>query len=290
MKRQRKALEVEDPGDVKQRAQSKMKKQPVIVREGYKGADKLADKVAIITGGDSGIGQAVAVLFAKEGADLAIIYRYEDEDADARQTKKLVEAEGRRCELIRGDIGDANFCEELIDSVVKAFGRLDILINNAAEQHPRPDLAQISVEQVRRTFDSNFFGPFYLTNQALPHLKKRKGCVINTVSVTAYRGNPQLVDYTSTKGALTAFTRALAIQQATEGIRINAVAPGPIWTPLIPSTFSKKKATEFGKDTPMGRPGQPWEVAGAYVFLASDDATYITGQVIHVNGGDIVNA
>jgi NAD(P)-dependent dehydrogenase (short-subunit alcohol dehydrogenase family) len=290
MKRQRKPIESEDPGDVKQRAQSKMKKQPVVVRDGYRAADKLAGKVALITGGDSGIGQAVAVVFAKEGADLAIVYRHEEEDADAKQTQRMVEAEGRRCELIRGDVGDASFCEELIDSVVLAFGRLDILVNNAAEQHPRKDLTDISVEQVQRTFDSNFFGPFYLTNQALPQLKKRKGCVINTVSVVAYRGNPQLLDYTATKGALTAFTRALAIQQASEGVRVNGVAPGPIWTPLIPSTFSRKKAAEFGKDTPMGRPGQPWECAGAYVFLASEDATYITGQVIHVNGGDIVNA
>jgi NAD(P)-dependent dehydrogenase (short-subunit alcohol dehydrogenase family) len=290
MKRQKKSIESEDPGDTKQKAQHKMKKKPVIVRDGYKGADKLKGKVALITGGDSGIGQAVAVLYAKEGADIAVVYNDPTEDPDAAETKRLVEVEGRRCETIRGDVGDATFCEELIDSVVKAFGRLDILVNNAAEQHPREDLRDISVEQVQRTFDTNFFGPFYLTNEALPHLKKRKGCVINTVSVVAYRGNPTLLDYTATKGALTAFTRALAIQQAQEGIRINGVAPGPIWTPLIPSTFPAKKAASFGKDTPMGRPGQPWEVAGAFVFLASDDATYITGQVIHINGGDIVNA
>jgi NAD(P)-dependent dehydrogenase (short-subunit alcohol dehydrogenase family) len=211
MKRQTKAIEAEDPGDTKQRAQSKMKKQPVVVRDGYKAAGKLTGKIALITGGDSGIGQAVAVLYAKEGADVAIVYRYEDEDEDAQKTKELVEAEGRRCETIRGDVGDADTCEELIDAVVKSMGRLDILVNNAAEQHPREDLTDISVEQVRRTFDTNYFGPFFLTSQALPHLKKRKGCVINTVSVVAYKGNTALLDYTSTKGALTAFTRALAI-------------------------------------------------------------------------------
>jgi NAD(P)-dependent dehydrogenase (short-subunit alcohol dehydrogenase family) len=290
VKKQTKNLRAKDPGDPKQRAQSNMKDQPVTVRKDYKPSDKLFGKVALITGGDSGIGRSVAVYFAKEGADIAIVYNDPIEDRDAQATRELVEAEDRRCEIIRGDIGRPAFCESVIKRVVKKFGRLDILVNNAAEQHPREDLKDISVEQVKRTFDSKFFGAFYLSNAALPHLKKRKGTIINTVSVVAYRGSPTLLDYSSTKGALLAFTRTLAIQQAENGVRVNAVAPGPIWTPLIPSTFPKDKAAKFGKDTPMGRPGQPFEVAGAYVFLASDDATYISGQVIHVNGGEIVNA
>jgi NAD(P)-dependent dehydrogenase (short-subunit alcohol dehydrogenase family) len=267
-----------------------MREQPQYLRADYRGSAKLEDRTVLITGGDSGIGRAVCVAFAKEGADLAILYR--EEDKDARDTQELIEQAGRRCLLIEGDVGDPRVCSRAVDKVIAEFGKLDVLINNAAEQHPQKSLLDISKDQLLRTFETNIFGVFYLTQAALPYLRKRPGAnIINTASVVAYRGNPQLLDYTATKGAIVAFTRALAKQLADEPekIRVNAVAPGPIWTPLIPSTFDEKKVQKFGDNVPLGRPGEPWECAGAYVFLASMDANYITGQTIHVNGGEAVN-
>jgi NAD(P)-dependent dehydrogenase (short-subunit alcohol dehydrogenase family) len=265
-----------------------MVRKPVFLRESYRGSDKLAGKVALITGGDSGIGRAVALLFAREGADVAIAHHSEDEDA--RATEELIRAEGRKCIVLRGDVGDPQACERLVDETVHRLGGLDVLINNAAEQHPQQSIEDITVEQLERTFKTNILGVFYLTQAALPHLRKRPGAnIINTASVVAYKGSQQLLDYSSTKGALIAFTRSLAQSLAEQQIRVNAVAPGPIWTPLITSTFPPEKVESFGKDVPLGRPGEPWEVAGAFVFLASEDANYITGQVIHVNGGEIVN-
>ena len=251
------------------------------------GSGKLQDKIALITGGDSGIGRAVAIAFAKEGADSVIVYLNEHEDAE--ESKRQVEQHGRRCLVMAGDIGDQNFCRQAVEKCVDEFGRLDILINNAAEQHPQDSIEKISAEQLERTFRTNIFSMFFLTQAALPHMKEGSA-IVNTTSITAYRGSKDLVDYASTKGAIVAFTRSLSTQLAEKKIRVNAVAPGPIWTPLIPSTFPKEKVENFGKDTPMGRPGQPEEVAPAYVFLASEDGSYFTGQVLHPNGGSVVNA
>ncbi|WP_027085541.1 SDR family oxidoreductase [Cohnella panacarvi] len=252
----------------------------------YRPAGKLKDKVAIITGGDSGIGRAVSILYAKEGAKVAIVYL--NEEVDAQETKKLVEAAGGRILLISGDIGDQGFCNYAIDQVIKTFGRLDVVVNNAAEQHPQDKLEQITPQQLERTFKTNVFGMFYLTQAALPHLSAR-ATIINTASITAYKGNPTLLDYSATKGAIVAFTRSLALNVIGQGIRVNAVAPGPIWTPLIPSTFGAEQVAKFGSDTPMTRAGQPSELAPAYVYLASEDSSYVAGQVLHVNGGEIVN-
>jgi NAD(P)-dependent dehydrogenase (short-subunit alcohol dehydrogenase family) len=267
--------------------QSEMEQQPHSYHPGHVGTGKLKGKVALITGGDSGIGRAVAIAFAKEGADIAIAFLNEEEDA--AETKTMVEAEGVRCIAVAGDIGDKQYCESLVEAVTNEFGQLDILINNAGEQHPQDDLTKISEEQLVRTFRTNIFSMFFLAQAALPHLSEGS-TIINTASVTAYKGNPVLIDYSSTKGAIVSFTRALSQQLAPRGIRVNAIAPGPIWTPLIPSTFPPDKVKEFGKDTPMGRAGQPEEVAPVFVFLASDDASYITGQNIHVNGGSVVNS
>ncbi|UTA52407.1 SDR family oxidoreductase [Deinococcus radiodurans] len=239
-----------------------------------------------MSGGDSGIGRAVAVHFAREGADVAILYL--DEHQDARDTLKMVQAEGRQGLIIAGDIGDPKFCQDAVAQVMKELGKLDILVNNAAEQHPQENLTDITPEQLERTFRTNIFGMFYLTQAALPHLQKG-AVIVNTTSVTAYKGSPELLDYSSTKGAILAFTRSLSQNLADKGIRVNAVAPGPIWTPLIPSTFDQKRVAEHGKKTPLERPGQPAEVAPSYVFLASEDSSYITGQVLHPNGGDVVN-
>jgi NAD(P)-dependent dehydrogenase (short-subunit alcohol dehydrogenase family) len=254
----------------------------------YRPGGKLAGMAALISGGDSGIGRATAICYAKEGADVAILYHGEHEDAE--ETKRRVEAEGRRCLALAGDVGDEAFCRQAVEKAVKEFGKLDILINNAAEQHPQKDLLDIDAEQLERTFRTNLFGYFFLAKAALPHLRKTKGRIINTTSVTAYRGSPELLDYSATKGAIVAFTRSLSKGLAKEGIRVNGVAPGPIWTPLITSTFPPDKAEKFGKDVPLGRPGQPEEVAPAYVFLGSDDSSYFTGQIFHPNGGEIVNA
>jgi len=265
--------------------QYQMRNQPATDDLNYLGSAKLQDKVAIITGGDSGIGRAIAIAFAKEGAKVAIVYL--NEDKDAAETVGMVKEYGGKITAISGDIGDKDFCETAIAKVVDEYGRLDILINNAGEQHPQKDLGKISAEQFERTFRTNVFGMFYLTQAALPHMKKGS-TIVNTASVTAYKGHPTLLDYSSTKGAIVSYTRTLS-QMLAPDIRVNAVAPGPIWTPLIPSTFPKGQVKEFGKDTPMGRPGQPEELAPAYVFLASRDSSYITGQTIHINGGSIVN-
>jgi NAD(P)-dependent dehydrogenase (short-subunit alcohol dehydrogenase family) len=266
--------------------ESEMTPKPDAVKESRPGSGRLKGKVALITGADSGIGRAVAVLFAREGADIAIAYL--NEHGDAQESKRLVEAEGRRCITHAGDIGDEGFCQQLVQRTVQEFGKLDILVNNAAEQHPQKNLTDITAQQLERTFRTNIFGMFFLTKAALPHLQKGSA-IVNTTSVTAYRGSPQLLDYSSTKGAIVAFTRSLSINLAEKGIRVNGVAPGPIWTPLIPSTFPEEKVESFGADVPLGRPGQPEEVAPAFLFLASDDASYITGQVIHPNGGEVVN-
>lgn len=252
----------------------------------YKGSGKLQDKVALITGGDSGIGRAVAILYAKEGADVAIVYLNEHEDA--KKTQDLVKEIGRSCITIAGDIGDETFCKNAVKQVIDNFGKLDILINNAAEQHPQESIEDITAEQLERTFRTNIFSMFYLTKAALPYLKEGS-TIINTTSVTAYQGNPQLLDYSSTKGAIVAFTRSLSKALVEKQIRVNGVAPGPIWTPLIPSTFPEDKVADFGKQVPMERVGQPEEVAPCYVFLASRDSSYMSGQILHPNGGTVVN-
>jgi NAD(P)-dependent dehydrogenase (short-subunit alcohol dehydrogenase family) len=254
--------------------------------ENYRPAGKLKGKVALVTGGDSGIGRAVAIGFAKEGADVAIVYLNEDEDAQT--TREHVEQEGRRCQLIKGDLADENFCNQTIEDTVSEFGKLDILVNNAAEQHVQEELTDISAEQLERTFRTNIFSMFYLTKAALKHLTEGS-CIINSTSITAYKGKAILMDYASTKGAIVAFTRSLSQSLADKNIRVNAVAPGPIWTPLIPASFSAEQVENFGKGTPLGRPGQPDEVAPSFIFLASEDASYMTGQVLHPNGGTIVS-
>ncbi|MCH2339548.1 SDR family oxidoreductase [Pseudomonas sp. NPDC047963] len=266
--------------------ESEMSPRPEYRGEDYKAAGKLTGKVAIITGGDSGIGRSVAVLYAREGADVAILYL--DQHQDAEQTKRVVEEQGRKCLTFAGDVADRDVCRKVIDETLSAFGKLDILVNNAAEQHPQEKLEDISEEQWEKTFRTNIFGMFQMTKAALPHLKKGAS-IINTTSVTAYKGSPHLLDYSSTKGAITSFTRSLSINIADRGIRVNGVAPGPIWTPLIPSTFDEEKVKKFGANVPMERPGQPDEVAPAYVYLASSDSSYVSGQVIHVNGGTVLN-
>ena len=253
----------------------------------HKGTGKLAGKVAIITGGDSGIGRAVAISFAREGAKVVVSYL--DEHEDAKETKRLVEDEdGGSCLLIAGDVGQEAHCRSIVERTLKEFGRIDVVVNNAAEQHPVESLENLSAEQIERTFRTNIFSFFFLTKAALPHLKEGAS-VINTASVTAYKGNPTLLDYSSTKGAIVAFTRSLSQGLAEKKIRVNAVAPGPIWTPLIPSTFPLEKVAKFGTDVPLGRVGQPEEVASCFLFLAGEDASYMTGQVLHPNGGTVVN-
>jgi len=266
--------------------ESEMNPLPISVDPNYRAGGKLTGKTAIITGGDSGIGKSVAIYFAKEGADVAVVYLEEHQDAE--ETKQLIEAEGRSCLLFAGDIGNEDFCKEIVHKTIDQFSKLDILVNNAAEQHPQKSLLNITSAQLEKTFRTNIFSYFYMTKMALPYLKKG-AAIINTASITAYEGNEQLLDYSASKGAIVSFTRSLAKSLATQKIRVNGVAPGPIWTPLIPSTFTADKVATFGSTTPMGRAGQPFELAPAYVFLASDDSTYVSGQMIHVNGGTIVN-
>jgi len=254
----------------------------------YKGSDRLKGKVALITGADSGIGRAVAALFAREGADVAILYLCEHDDA--AKTKGIVEKEGRRAITIAGDIGDRQFCEQAVKRAVDQLGKLDILVNNAGEQHNDQDIEDITEDQLKRTFQTNIFGMFFLTQAALPHLGQGSA-IINTTSETMYAGSKHLLDYSATKGAITAFTRSLALNLVKKGIRVNAVAPGPIWTPLNPfGGQDPKKIPEFGKSTPMGRPGQPNEVAPSFLFLACEDGSYMTGQVLHPDGGDTTSS
>lgn len=266
--------------------ESEMRPKPKTHDPNYKACGKLTGKVALITGGDSGIGRAVAVAYAKEGADISIMYL--NEHSDAEETKRLVEEAGRRCITIAGDIGNEPFCKDAVKRTISELGKLDILVNNAAEQHPQNDLEAITAEQLERTFRTNIFSMFFLTKAALPHLR-RGSAIINTTSVTAYAGSPQLLDYSSTKGAIVSFTRSLSQSLVEREIRVNAVAPGPVWTPLIPSTFDAEKVASFGSDKPMQRAGEPVEIAPSFVFLACSDSSYMTGQVLHPNGGTVVN-
>ncbi|MGC1411235.1 MAG: SDR family oxidoreductase [Acetobacteraceae bacterium] len=266
--------------------QHQMEPHPHASMEHYRGAQKLAEKVALVSGGDSGIGRAVAVGFAKEGADVAITYL--DEHEDAAETLCLIEATGQRGLIVPGDIGNPDFGREAVRQVVQAFGRIDILVNNAAEQHLRERLEDLPVDQLERTFRTNVFGQFYLTRAALPHMPEG-GAIINTTSLTAYQGHPVLLDYASTQGAIVTFTRSLSKQLLPRGIRVNGVAPSPIWTPLIPASYSEAKTADHGSISPMERPGQPDEIAPCYIFLASQGSAYMSGQVLHPNGGTIVN-
>lgn len=266
--------------------EAEMHPQPVYINPEYRGSQKLRDKAALITGGDSGIGRAVAVTFAREGADVAIAYFNEHEDAE--KTRELVEAEGRKCVTIAGDVADENFCRQVVEKIVVSFGRLDVLVNNAAQQYPQQSVEDIAQSQLEKTFRTNIFSMFYTVKAALPHLKEGAR-IINTASVTAYRGSEHLLDYSATKGAIVAYTRSLSQQLVKKGILVNAVAPGPVWTPLIVATFEADQVKSFGSQVPLGRPGQPSEIAPAYVFLASRDASYMTGQVLHPNGGEIIN-
>ncbi len=266
--------------------ESEMNPLPIFEAESYRPGGKLTGRAALVTGGDSGIGRAAAIAFAKEGADVAIVYL--DEHDDARLVQKRIEQLGRRCLLLAGDVGDEAFAKRCVQDVMDTFGKLDVLVNNGAEQHPQQKLEDITAEQLAKTFRTNVFGYFYVTKAAMPHLKQGAS-IINTASITAYRGSANLLDYSATKGAIVAFTRSLALNVVQQGIRVNGIAPGPIWTPLIPSTFDEQQVSVFGGDTPMQRAGQPAELAAAYVYLACEDSSYMTGQMLHINGGEIIN-
>jgi len=268
-------------------SESEMQPKPEYDDPNYRGSGKLQDKVALITGGDSGIGRSVAVFYAKEGADVAIVYL--DEHEDAQETKRAVESYGRRCLTIAGDIRGEKFCQDAVEQTVRELGRLDILVNNAGVQYMEESLDDIDPARLGDTFSTNIFAMFYFAKAALPHLKPGSS-IINTTSINAYKGNPHLLSYSTTKGAILAFTRSLSKPMLEKGIRVNGVAPGPIWTPFIPASFPADKVSEFGKQVPMQRPGQPREVAPSFVFLASEDASYMAGQVLHPNGGVVVNA
>ncbi|RUR34366.1 SDR family oxidoreductase [Vreelandella nanhaiensis] len=271
----------QQPGD-----EHEMRPEPEFIRDSYKGTQKLLDKVAIITGGDSGIGRAVAVHYAREGADSVIVHL--EEDKDAEDTKALVEAEGRRCLVLKGDVGEPAFCREVVQKTLDHFGKLNIVVNNAAEQYDWDDLTEIPDEQIMRTFQTNIFSHFYLTKAALPHLQKGD-TIIETSSINAFKGNDTLIDYSATKGAIQGFMRSMAMSLMDRGIRVNAVAPGPVWTPLIPASFDDEKVASFGGQVPMKRAGQPSEMGPAYVYLASEESSYMTGQTLHLNGGVILN-
>lgn len=262
--------------------ESEMSPKPVYMRDNYTGSDKLLGKIALISGGDSGMGRSVAVHFAREGADIAFVYL--DEDSDAKETKRLVEKEGRKCMIFRGDIRNRDFCKQIVDKTLEEYHHINILVNHAGEQHPTTDPSELDFDLMEKTFQTNIMAMYYLTIPVLGQMGEGD-CIINTTSVTAYSGSPRFIDYSATNGAIVSFTRALAHNVADRKIRVNAVAPGPIWTPLIPSTFDKEDVGKFGKSTPLGRAGQPCEVATSYVFLASEDASYMTGQVLHPDGG-----
>ncbi|WP_026105203.1 SDR family oxidoreductase [Halalkalibacterium ligniniphilum] len=266
--------------------EEEMNPKPLYENPHYEGSNKLNEKVTLITGGDSGIGRAVALAFAKEGAHISIVYF--DEHKDAEETKMLVEEKGVKCLLISGDVGDERFCHEAVKQTIDTFGQLDVLVNNAAEQHFQERIEDISSAQLHRTFQTNIYSYFYFIQAAMPYLKEGSS-IINSASIVAYQGQPVLMDYAATKGAIVALTRSLSQNLVSKGIRVNGVAPGPIWTPLIPASFPAEYVESFGTDTPMGRPGQPAELAPAYVYLASNDSTYVSGQMIHVNGGNVVN-
>lgn len=268
-------------------AEKRMRPQPVFDYPGRKGNDKLRNKIALITGGDSGIGKAVAILFAKEGADIAIAYL--NEHTDARDSRDIIEnTYQRKCLLLPGNLAKEGHCKTVIKKTIREYGKIDILVNNAALHYENKDLGELTTRELMKTFETNIFSFFWLSKQALPYMKKGS-CIINTSSVTAYRGSGGLIDYASTKGAIVGFTRSLSASVVKKGIRVNGVAPGPIWTPLIVSSFPPKKVAEFGSDTPMGRAGQPAEIAPSYLFLACDDSSYMTGQFLHPNGGEIIN-
>lgn len=271
----------QQPGD-----EHAMQPTPEYIRESYRGADKLLDKIAIITGGDSGIGRAVAVHYAREGADSVIVHLKEPKDAE--DTKRLVEAEGRRCLVLQGDVAEPAFCRDIVERTLQAFGKFNVVVHNAAEQYDWDDVTDIPDDQLLRTFQTNVFSHFYLTKAALPHLNNGD-TIISTSSINAFKGNDTLIDYTATKGAIQGFVRSMAMSLMDRGIRVNAVAPGPIWTPLIPASFDEEKVANFGGQVPMKRPGQPSEIGPAYVYLASEESSYMSGQTLHLNGGVILN-
>ena len=274
--------QIQQPG-----SQRRMNPRPITVNPDYRPAGKLNGKIALVTGGDSGIGQAAAVAFAREGADVAIVFL--NERADAGETRKLVAEQGKKCLLIDCDLKNEPSAQAAVAKAVGEFGKLDVLVNNIAVQYPQNSLEDITAEQLQTTFATNVFGYFFASKAALKHMRQG-GSIINTASVTAYLGHETLIDYSATKGAVVSFTRSLALSLAPRGIRVNAVAPGPVWTPLIPSSFSESDVAQFGKDTPLGRAAQPFELAPTYVYLASDDSAYVTGQVLHVNGGQITES